>query len=89
MLMRARDRRVHADVPHDFANRVSLGEHKLQGAIPSSVRSVPAMTLPHGLPWAELLTGQIAPSDPRPEPIDDALHDPPIVAKLATPPASV
>lgn len=87
--MRARDRRVHADVPRDLVSRIGLGEYILEGAVPGAVPGVSAVTLPHRLPGTELVPGQIAPRDPRPEPVDNAIHDPPIAAKLATPPASV
>ena len=51
--------------------------------VPGAVAGEVAMPSPHRLPGAEL-PRQIAPRDPAPIPIDDALHDHPRVRERAT-----
>src|SRR5699024_8545743 len=75
------DRRVHRDHPVDVACRVGLRHQCGMDSVPDPEPGVEVVTFPHRLPRAEVVTGQIAPRDPRAGPVDDALDDPPIVAE--------
>ena len=87
--MRTRDRRIDRHRPVDLPGRVGLGEDLRQHPIPRPVTGVTAMPLPHRLPRAELLAGQVTPRDPGAEPVRDALHNPPVVTERVTTPPGI
>ena len=89
MLMRTCDCRIDRHRPVDLPGRVGLGKDLRQHPIPRPVTGVTAMPLPHRLPRAELLAGQVTPRDPGAEPVRDALHNPPVVTERVTTPPGI
>lgn len=81
VLVGTADRRVHGERPVDVSGRVGLRSECGMDSVPDSEPSVEIVALPYRLPCAELVAGQIAPRDPGPGPVDDALDDLPSVAK--------
>ena len=82
--MRTRDRRVDRHRPVDLPGGISLRKKVRHHAIPGAIAGIAAMPLPHRLPRAELLSGQIPPRDPSAKPVCDALYDSPVVTERVT-----
>lgn len=82
VLMRTGNRRVHRHCPADLPVPISGGQQPLMDLVPGAVAGEVAVPPPHGLPWAEL-SRQVAPRNPAPVSVDDALHDRPRVRERA------
>lgn len=81
MLVSTIDGGINTDVPIDASSSISIRKHVGQDAVPSAISGIAAVVLPGCLPWSEMLTRQVAPSDTCPEVIDDPLDDPTTVLK--------
>src|SRR6218665_23764 len=84
--MRTVHRGVHAHRPVDRVRSTRIAQQAGMDPIPSAITRVGAVTLPQRLPRPELVW-HVPPRRPRPEPEDDAFHDPPIIPERAAPPS--
>lgn len=88
MLVDAVHRRVAQHGTVHRAAGVGSRQQRGQDFVPCAVAAVAPVPLPNRLPGTEF-RGHITPGDPAPVPVpvDDALHDPAVIAELPAPAA--
>jgi hypothetical protein len=72
--------RVHGYFPIDLSGLIRLGQKPGMNAVPGAIAAEPSVAFPDRLP-RPINLWQITPRNPRPEPVNDALHHAAMVLK--------